>query len=127
MPHPYFRYGALVMSVFPGIFGFNALFNPEKMMASAQFPVPKEPEGRKMALSLMRFFGTRNIGISYLLLLNWMRGDEKQIGLGLFTGLWMSFMDGLISRWQIGGGEWNHWSFIPVLLGIAGGLLGLFG
>lgn len=126
MPHPYFSHAALAVALLPGLFGLNALLRPEATLAGAQIPVPPQPEPRKLARTLMRFFGVRNIAISYLLTLVWSSGNERLVGLSLFAGIWMSISDGLISRWQIGGGEWNHWFLIPFLVGSSAGLLGAF-
>ncbi|KAI9147245.1 NLP effector protein 2 [Paramyrothecium foliicola] len=125
MSHSYLSYGALAVSVLPGLIGVNALFRPEATMKGAQLPVPPQPEARRLTNSLMRFFGVRTTAISYLLVLIWSSGDPRLTGLGLFTGIWMSIMDGLITKWQIGGGEWGSWALAPIIGGLSYGLLSI--
>jgi hypothetical protein len=106
------------------VFGLNALIRPEAALRSVEFPVPAQPESRKLTASLMRIYGIRNVAVSYLLTLIWSTGSEKLMGAGLVAGLAMCCTDGVISKAQIGGGEWNHWSFAPVIAGIQAGLFG---
>ncbi|KAI9157956.1 hypothetical protein HJFPF1_05941 [Paramyrothecium foliicola] len=127
MPHSYFSHGALATSFIPGLFGLNMVLRPEASMASAHIPISTTgAEGRKSVRMLMRFCGVRNIAVCYLLLLNWFRGDAKQVGLGLMAGISMSAVDGLISKSHIGKGEWDHWTFVRILAGVSAGLLGYF-
>ncbi|CAM1511177.1 Fc.00g086900.m01.CDS01 [Cosmosporella sp. VM-42] len=126
MPHPYFSRGAIAVSMVPAVFGANAILRPDAALQSVQFPVPSDPEARRLARGLMRIYGIRNVAVSYLSILIWSTGDPKLLGMGLFTGLAMCITDGLVSKWLVGGGEWNHWSFAPVIGGLAAGLLGWF-
>lgn len=126
MVHSYFSYGALAVGLLPSVFGINALFRPESTLRAVEFPVPAEPEARKLTRSLMRIYGIRNVAISYAMALIWSTGNEKLTGLSLVGGLAICITDGLVSRVQIGGGEWNHWSFAPVIGGIMAGLFGVF-
>lgn len=126
MPHPYFSRAYIAVSLFPAVFGLNALLRPEAALQSVQFPVPANPVDRKLSRSLMRIYGIRNVGVSYLLALLWSKGDTKYMGLGLISAIAMTITDGVVSKMQIGGGEWNHWSFTPAICGIVAGLLGVF-
>jgi hypothetical protein len=75
----------------------------------------------------MRIYGARNLVVTFLLLLIWSTRNHKLMALSLLGGMEMALVDGLVSKWQIGGGEWNHWSFLPVLGGLVAGLFGWFG
>lgn len=124
--HPYFYQGAFAMAFLPSIFGLNAVLRPEAAMRSVQFPVPADPEARKLSRGLMRIYGSRNIAITYLILLAHRTGDRKLTGLSLAVGVYMALVDGFVSRSVIGGGEWSHWGFIPVVGSVVAGLLGVF-
>ncbi|CAJ2504596.1 Uu.00g119900.m01.CDS01 [Anthostomella pinea] len=120
---PYYRHGALAIGVIPVLLSVNAIFRPEAALNLAAFPVPAEPSARKLTRSLMRFYGTRNVAIGFMSLLVWHTGDDRLLGLSLLPGVFICVVDGIMSKLQIGGGEWNHWSLAPVIIGIAGKLL----
>ncbi|VUC30308.1 unnamed protein product [Clonostachys rosea] len=126
MSHPYFSYASLGLSLLPAVFGINTLFRPGPVLESVRFPVPADAEGKKVTHSVMRFFGTRNIAVSYLLVLIWSRGDDRLTAKSLVACLWMATADGFINLAQTGDGQWNHWGLVPVLGGIAAGLMGWF-
>lgn len=126
MAQSYISYITLFLSALPALFGLNACFRPEATMASVNFPVPTNPEARKLATSLMRFFGIRNICCGLLLLLIYFTGDDIQLGRGLMIVIVNATMDGFICKWQTGGGQWAHWGLIPILAALSGTLMGLF-
>lgn len=126
MPQPTFSHGALAVGLLPAVFGLHALVKPEAVLKSINFPVPTQPESRKLTASLMRIYGIRNVAISYLLTLIWTTGNQRLMATGLVAGLAMTITDGFVSISQIGGGEWNHWGFTPVIAAVQAGLLGYF-
>lgn len=123
MLHPYFSYGALVISIVPGLFGLSALIQPEATLKLIEFPQAATPQDKRLTASVMRIYGTRNIAISYLLALIWSTNGPEVMALGLFVGLWMATADGLISKRLTGGGQWNHWQLLPWIGGVFAGLL----
>ncbi len=127
--NPYIVRGALGIALLPGFFGLNALLRPEAALRSVQFPVPSataDPQSRKLVRGLMRIYGIRNVVFTYFLTLTWYRGDVRLLGFGLLGALPLVLTDGLVSREIIGGGEWSHWGFAPVIAGVAAGLLGYY-
>jgi len=52
-------------------------------------------------------------------------GDRKTLGSILIAGSAVAFADGAVCRVQVGKGEWNHWSYAPVLTVVGGLLLGI--
>ena len=56
----------------------------------------------------------------------WYNGDRKMMGYALLAAGTVAGVDGLISLRQCGGGQWKHWSFLPVLGGLGVGLLAWF-
>jgi hypothetical protein len=125
-PHSYFSHAALAFAAMPGLFGIGQLLRPEAALAGAGIVVPNRPDTQQLTRTLMRFFGVRNIAISYLLVLIWSMGSPKVVGYSIFAGIWMSAWDGLLIKKHVGSGEWGSWSFIPVFGGVAAGLLGWF-
>ncbi|KAI9147315.1 hypothetical protein HJFPF1_12334 [Paramyrothecium foliicola] len=127
MAQTYLSYIALFFSVLPSLFGLNAFLRPEATMAQVNFLVPTHPEARKLATSLMRFFGIRNVCTGLLMLLIYFTGDDVQLGRALSICIINATTDGFICKWQTGGGEWAHWGFVPILATLSGSLVGLLG
>ena len=121
-----FYRGALVFGLIPSIFGLNSLLRPEAALKSVEFPVPTDPESRNLVFALMRIYGIRNVVASYAFTLIWWTGNRRLLGTALFGAIAMIITDGAVSKALIGGGEWNHWSFLPIAFGLCGGLLGWF-
>ncbi|KAF4416975.1 hypothetical protein F53441_14543, partial [Fusarium austroafricanum] len=115
--------GAFALSFVPGLIGMMGMLRPEATLKMVQFPVPVDPPTKKLALSLIRLHGARNIVISYLFINNAMTGDKKLMGMGLIGTLFMLATDGFVSKSLIGGNEWMHWGHIPVYVALIGGLL----
>lgn len=127
MSQQYFGYAGLGMSLLAGYFGIGAALQPEKLMKDLGIPVLPNPEARKNGRTLMRFLGVKNMTVAYLLIVLWSTGDQKLLGLGMVGLTGMAFGDGLVSKIQLGGGEWNHWTMVPIVGGIAAGLMGRLG
>lgn len=51
-------------------------------------------------------------------------GDRKTLGWILVAGSAVAFVDGAVCRAE-GKGEWNHWSYAPVLTAVGSVLLGV--
>ncbi|CAJ0541521.1 Ff.00g080920.m01.CDS01 [Fusarium sp. VM40] len=115
--------GAFALSLVPGVFGLSAMIQPEITLKMVEFPIPTEPQSRKLALSFWRLHGTRNLVISYLLVNNALTGDRRLMGMGLIGTVFIVLVDGFVSRSLIGGKEWFHWGYIPVYVAFIGGLL----
>ncbi|KAL2694744.1 hypothetical protein Neosp_001330 [[Neocosmospora] mangrovei] len=75
--------GALVIGLLPSFFGLNSLLRPEGSLKSVEFPVPTDPESRKLVFGLMRIYGIRNVVVSFTLTLIWLTGNKRMLGLGL--------------------------------------------
>jgi hypothetical protein len=72
----------------------------------------------------MQLYGVRNLTMGLTTLGVWYSGDRRALGFALLAGFPNALIDGFVSRWQIGGGEWAHWAFVPLGLGLAAGVLG---
>ena len=120
----YLTHGALVMGLVPCANGINALLRPESALAMLQFPAPSGLEAQKLAHSLILIFGARDLALGLAMLGVWYTGHREALGWVVLSVLPIVIADGLASRYQIGRGEWNHWAFAPVVLGLGAGLLG---
>ncbi|KAK8079316.1 hypothetical protein PG994_003123 [Apiospora phragmitis] len=116
-----------VLSLAPMAFGLPALFTPEKALAGYGLPLGKTPQDQALARGVFRMYGVRNVVISLTLLTAWYRGHRETQGVGLMLGALMALVDGLVFKDILGGGEWEHWGFLPFLVGIGAGVLGWLG
>jgi hypothetical protein len=124
MPAPatiLFNVGGAI-GVIPGIFGLLMLFNPAGALEHAQWALPKDPYAQRLAKTLLRQSGSRNAVLGAVLGLLWRNGDPVLLAQGLVLGSAMPLWDGVLSRQLIGGGEWKHWAYVPLVLGTACGI-----
>lgn len=126
MAHPIFFHPGLALGVVLLSFGLNAMLRPNAHLRSLEFPVPTEPQAKRLSHALMRIWGIRNLSVGSLLALIWITGDENLMGKSLCVGLALPITDGFVSRSLIGGGELQHWVFPPVIGVVAAGLFGWF-
>lgn len=126
MSHPYFANASLFLSTGLVLLGLNGMIRPEAHLAALQFPVPVEPQAKKLSYALMRIWGVRNIAVGSLLSLIWRTGDERMLATGLAAGVALATTDGFVSRMLTGGGATQHWIVPPILAVIMSGLYGWF-
>ncbi|RBR12775.1 uncharacterized protein FIESC28_08477 [Fusarium coffeatum] len=119
----FFHRGSIVLSIVPGLFGLLAVTKPESMLKLIEFPIPTEPQNRKLACALARLHGIRNIILCSLFINNALTGDKNLIAANLAAIVFMMLGDGFVSRSLLGRGEWLHWGYIPFYGGFIAGLL----
>ncbi|ETI24562.1 hypothetical protein G647_03931 [Cladophialophora carrionii CBS 160.54] len=138
---PYLYYIARASGLFAAGLGINALLNPRGALAMWGFPHPgavasstddqssgsdsqpavadvditkiiDTPEGR-LAESLMMLYGSRTLVLGVGLLSTSFWGSHRACTALVWSATGVALVDGFVSKRQIGGGEWNHWGFIP--------------
>ncbi|KAF5253511.1 hypothetical protein FANTH_1582 [Fusarium anthophilum] len=111
-----------VVSLIPALFGINLLTRPEATLQSFQYPIPTDPQAKKLVRGLARIYGCRNLVVSFLFFNISLTGDRKLMSFGYLGALAMCVTDGLVARNVVGHGEWQHWSFAPLCIGLLIGL-----
>lgn len=110
------------------VVGIDVMFRPRAALGQLQFPAPKDPEAQRLVDNLMRSYGVRDSVVGLSILIAWYFGHRETLGWIMVSGIGlMTGVDGCVSRLHIGKGEWNHWPFALVSLGLGGGILGWFG
>lgn len=123
----YGRYLSNIAFVLGGLLpcgnGINALLRPESALDMLHFPEPSGLEAQMLTRSLIYLYGARDLSLGLTVLSLWYNGHRKALGWVILAIFPIVIIDGLTSLYQIRGGEWNHWAFVPVCLGLGAGLL----
>jgi hypothetical protein len=102
--------------------GIRALIYPLDALDAFDLPVPpaSNPEARHMATSLMLVYGVRDVAFGAALLATAYHGHPKAMGCIVLAGALVPLVDGVVNGWNVTGGRWKHWRFVPVsvLLGV---------
>jgi len=108
--------------MFPLTLGLNAIFRPRSGLSMLEFDPPSSDSDKKLVDSLMKLYGSRDVFLGLSIFTVAFLGHRKALGWLMLWGCGVVTMDGVVSKSQIGRGEWNHWGFAPVL-GVVGVLL----
>ena len=117
----------IAASVFATIFvgsGINAILQPDNALEFFRFEAPVSGSDKKLVDSLMVIYGARDIFMGLAIYSAAYFGDLKMLGWILIAGSAVAFMDGAVCRAH-GKGEWNHWSYAPMLTAVGSMLLGV--
>lgn len=111
-------------TIFVG-FGVNAIIRPENALEFFEFKAPALDSDKKVVDGLMAIYGARDIFMGLAIYTVTYFGDRKSLGWILIAGSAVAFVDGAVCRIQVGKGEWNHWSYAPMLTAVGCVLLGI--
>ncbi|KAF8951613.1 hypothetical protein BDZ97DRAFT_1601123, partial [Flammula alnicola] len=116
----------IAASVFVG-FGINAILRPRHALKFFEFEAPASVSDKKLVDGLMVIYGARDIFMGLAIYSTAYFGDRKSLGWILIAGSGVAFVhvDGAVCRAQVGKGEWNHWSYAPILTAVGSVLLGV--
>lgn len=121
---PSLRIAASVFAtIFVG-FGINAIMRPENALEFFEFKAPASASDKKLVDNLMVVYGARDIFMGLAIYSAAYFGDRKTLGWILVAGSAVAFVDGAVCRAE-GKGEWNHWSYAPILTAVGSVLLGV--
>ncbi|CEJ89326.1 hypothetical protein VHEMI05175 [[Torrubiella] hemipterigena] len=126
MVSSYIMNGALVAGLVPGFIGINGLIRPDFVLNKVSFPIPTEPEAKKLIHTLTRLFAIRNISVSFLIATVWTTGNPRLLGTAMGGALFVCVSDGFVSRSWVKGRETQHWGVVPIIIGLMAGLFGAF-
>jgi hypothetical protein len=122
---PSLRIAASVFAtIFVG-FGINGILRPRNALEFFEFEAPASASDKKLVDSLMVIYGARDIFMGLAIYSAAYFGDRKTLGWILIAGSAVAFVDGAVCLAQVGKGEWNHWSYAPILAAVGSALLGV--
>ena len=87
---------------------------------------PVSEQDKKLVDNLMRIYGVRNVGVGLAIGITAYLGDVWSLAWIIISCSTMAIVDGIVSKDQIGRGEWIHWGFFIVSIGLGSALLGIF-
>jgi hypothetical protein len=121
---PSLRIAATIFAtIFVG-FGINGILRPRNALEFFGFEAPSSAADKKLVDNLMVIYGARDIFMGLAIYSAAYFGDRKALGWILIAGTGVAFVDGTVCRAQVGKGEWNHWSYAPILAAVGSMLLG---
>jgi hypothetical protein len=118
---------SLLIGLLPLTFGTLSILNPSIAMNGWKFPASTDPTAQKTMIDLIRLWASREAFMGGSIVLAWWFGQRRILGALTLMGVPVVVLDGLVQRNVTGsGGEWFHWPFVPVMLGVGAGLVGWF-
>ena len=111
---PYLRIAASAGATIAIGFGVNAILRPEHALTFFEWESPTSASAKTLVNNLLFIYGVRDIFMGAVINIAAYFGDRKTLGWILIATSCVAFADGLIC-WNQGKGEWNHWSYAPML------------
>lgn len=107
-------------------FGLSAFLSPATSLSLFNLAYPDHAPSKPVVDSLMTVYGVRDIYMGFSIMVTAWYGDLKALG-WLFVAVGgVAGVDGVVCRGVGGGGEWNHWGFTPLAVGMGLICLGVF-
>lgn len=96
-------------------FGINAFLRPDN--AVTFFNNSSMPTiNADLVQALIMIYGARDIFMGIAIWATAYYGSRRALGWTLLAGGFNAFIDGLAMQKFLGGGEWDHWGYAPVLV-----------
>ena len=121
---PLLRIAASVGATIAIGFGINAILRPENALTFFELEAPTSPSTKSLVNTLMTVYGVKTIFMGVVMHIAAYFGNRKTLGWILIAASGVSFADGVVC-WNQGKREWNHWIFVPMLIGHGSILLGI--
>lgn len=107
-------------------FGINAIFRPESALTMFEWVPPASASAKTLVNNLVVIYGVRDVYMGVVIYIAACFGDRKTLGWIVVATSCVALADGAICWIQQGKGQWNHWSYAPMLVGLGSLLLGVF-
>jgi hypothetical protein len=111
-------------TIFVG-FGINAILRPLNALEFFEFQALASTADKNLIDGLMIIYGARDIFMGLAIYSAVYFENRKSLGWILIAGSGVAFVDGAVCRAYAGNGEWNHWSYAPILTAVGSVLLGV--
>lgn len=113
--------------VFQLTLGLTGVFRPQTMLSvwGVETSVTSAKD-QTLIEALMQLYGARNIALGIMILAVRNLGDSRTLGACVLADSIVALVDGFAQKKATRGGQWKHWSFLPIGGGLAMALLGYF-
>ena len=106
------------------LFGLTFTLAPARALPFFSFPVPALASERQLVQSFVVLYAVRDIYMGLATYAAAWYGERRVLGWLLVAGGGVAVADGVVVRAQVGFGEWNHWGYAPIVMGVGVVLLG---
>lgn len=106
-------------------FGINAILRPDHALTFFEFEALATTSNKALIDGLTYIYGVRDIFMGLAIYSVAYFGDRKALGWILIAGSGVAYADGAVCLTQVGNGQWNHWSYAPMLTAVGVMLLGV--
>ena len=87
---------------------------------------PASASAKTLVNNLVVIYGVRDVYMGIVIYIAAYFGDSKTLGWIVIASSCVAFADGAICWIQQGKGQWNHWGYVLMLIGLGSLLLGAF-
>lgn len=119
----YLDYAVGSTGVFSLGLGLVALAKPLLFLKAFDMQA-KTPEARKVARDLFVVFAARDLALGFGITSAAYYGHKEIMGWSMVGVAVIAALDGTVSRGNVKGGEWKHWTWIGISLGLASACFG---
>ncbi|OAG13444.1 hypothetical protein CC77DRAFT_1026670 [Alternaria alternata] len=131
--HPYVSF---LSAAFGGMFltiGLAYIFSPRRgyelfgFSAAPSTPAAWSLPEWALIERIMVLYGAKDAFVGVAILAATLAGNRRNAGLLLVAAGACAGVDGWVVRKEAGGGEWNHWGYGSVMVGLGGVMMGVLG
>ncbi|KAK5102271.1 hypothetical protein LTR70_000057 [Exophiala xenobiotica] len=113
----------LLSTIFATIFigfGINAILQPASALSFFEWEYPTPDSSKRIIDGLLLLYGVRDIFMGLAIYVAAWYGDRRTLGGIVVCASVVAGADGWVCRVVngVGGGEWGHWGYAPVVFGV---------
>ncbi|KAF2166928.1 hypothetical protein M409DRAFT_22980 [Zasmidium cellare ATCC 36951] len=118
---------ATALSLFPLSLGLIGTLSPSSGYKIFSIPPPTQnAEAYSLGTHLFLFWASRDLFMAAAINIAAWNGDRRTLGMVYLAMCGVGAFDAWTCERVVGKGKWAHLGFLPLLVGVGGGLLGWF-
>ncbi|KAH4917530.1 hypothetical protein HBH70_019220 [Parastagonospora nodorum] len=126
--HPALLYASTAFSCILFGFGLTYMLYPRIGYSLYGFSAsPSSTSEWAVMERIMILYGAKDLFMGAAIFASTWFGTRKSAGMILIAGGLCAGLDGVVVKNEAGTGEWNHWGYGSVMVGLGGSMLGLLG